>query len=68
MRMSGREEKTIEDALIELFEDQEALEGTIFENCETETFKGAELLTNDKGVVLYLANGTKINLTIQAYD
>lgn len=64
MRMSSQEEKAIETALYEVFEDQEE---NIFEGCSIETFEDAEILTTDKGLILYLSDGRRISLTIQAY-
>ena len=66
MRMNDKKEKTIETALQDLFIG--CAENTIFENCETETFEDAEILTSDKGIIIYLESGEKIHLTIQAYE
>ena len=61
--------KEIENYIRTLLEDGfYADEDNEDEDFNIESFESAEVLTIDKGLVLYLPDGTEVHLTIQAYN
>lgn len=58
-------ENYIEEILTNIILDN--AEGTELKDCEICTFEDAGLLTNDKGIVIYLPDESRIHLTIQGY-
>ena len=63
-------EKKIENCLMDIISELDEVEG--IDNFGTEindieSFEEAGILTKDKGVILYLDDGTTVELTIQAY-
>ena len=66
-------EKEIEEAIVEAIKNNSYIEaedddGVLVPNVENvRTFKEAQILTTDKGVIIDLNDGSTIFLTIQAY-
>ena len=66
-------EKEIEEGIVEAIKNNSYIEadyddGVLFPNVENvRTFKEAQILTTDKGVVVDLNDGSTVYLTIQAY-
>ncbi len=58
-------EKEIEEMLSDIILGN--AEGTEFEDCDIDTFAEASILTRDKGIIVYLPDGSRIYLTIQGY-
>ncbi len=69
----GDFEKEIEDSIKEAIKNNSYIEadyedGVLFPNVENvRTFKEAQILTTDKGVIIDLNDGSTVFLTIQAY-